>query len=107
MARRTRRYSNYNATASLYVETGDDDEITLTGEIEIIVDFTYTPGQPQTYDEPGYGPEITDWSGRLADDSVPLPMAAQQALDKFVEYHMQNDPHGWVDSALCDAGAGY
>jgi len=101
--RRRRRSGSYETSTSLYLEVGTDaDEACVYDEVEIKVVFTYRPGQPDTWDEPGYGPEVSDWSFSLPEDmDVPLPMAAQAALEKFVEYHMVNDPHGWVDRAIC------
>lgn len=92
------------ATASLYIELDDEIGVLAANEIEIHVDFTYWPGQPQTRWEPGYGPEVRDWSWEFADDdaNVPLPMVVHDAIEKYVTYQMLNDPHGWVDSAICN-----
>jgi hypothetical protein len=99
MARRFIR-RNSTLTTSLYIDISEVEGTAL--EAEILVDFDYTPGQRQTYTDPGYGPEVTDWTWRFADDAdnVPLPMIVHAAIESFVSDQMVNDPHGWVEKAI-------
>lgn len=89
------------ATAELYIDISEHCDICSELETTIIVDFDYTRGQAQTYWEPGYGPEVTDWSWRIEGaEDVPLPMVVHAAIESFVADHMQNDPQGWVERAI-------
>lgn len=75
-----------------------------SGDVEIVVSFGFKPGCPASSYEPGYGPEIQRVNAiSIHGCDVPLPMAAQQAMERFVEWHMDNDKHGIFEDAMCDA----
>lgn len=98
MARRPARYA---ATAELYIDISEHCDICSEVETTIIVDFDYTPETQPTRWEPGYGPEVADWSWRIEGaEDVALPMCVNAAIEAFVHDHMQNDPHGWVQTAI-------
>jgi hypothetical protein len=66
-------------------------------EVILEISFDYTRGQKQTWDDPGYGPEIdiTAVSGRMArlrkqDKAAPIPKFSAWIRSRLHDY----EPHG-------------
>lgn len=64
--------------------------MTLEKEVPFDFDFKYTPGEPQTRDYPGDGPEVEILKVRLNGVEIPLSAITEQMQQEMVEQVLEN-----------------
>lgn len=64
--------------------------MTLETEAPFDFDFTYEPGEPQTYDYPGSGPEIRITAVRLNGVEIPFAAVTPALYDQMIEHVIEH-----------------